>query len=290
MIDQMPHACDKIMEPPQPKRPRRAAADAASAALVGATAKVAELCGVHPTQRIALTSADVLEQKEEDFLRGDSELTVVTLHDNARPSGLPKAVRHVGAAFDDSADFDDHSLTDHLKKMAAYVWAADTRRVLFVCQAGVNRSSLALCVYVARHGNCSWQQAKAALVAAKGGAARGWPTLENAAFEAYLRRTFGDMHDGAASSCQPREESSGIGEAAPKPTPKWFWRTVATARSSTDCESWEAKLRNHGIDPKRGRTWGCWEKGRKGGVWVRGVPGQQRPWEGRGDSALGENE
>ena len=167
------------------KRPRRAAAAAASAALEGTDCTIAEVVGVHAHQSIALTSQDVLEQ---GGLRMDQPTTIVTLHTNERPPRLPRATIHVGAAFEDSAEFDDEELACHLRKMAAYIWAAHTARVVFVCHAGVNRSSLALCYYAARYGNVGWQGAKAALIAAKGGAARGWPTLENAAFERFLGR------------------------------------------------------------------------------------------------------
>ena len=171
-------------EPPR-KRPR-AAASAAASALNGFDTTVAYCRNLHSSQEIVLTSEDALEPS---VFKGVKTM-VVTLHTNARPKKLPKGTIHIGAAFDDTSTFDDAELTMHLAKMAANVKAAATPRVVFVCQVGVNRSSLALCYYVATYGRCSWQEAKASIIAAKGGAAAGWPTLANAAFEAYLGRRF----------------------------------------------------------------------------------------------------
>lgn len=275
---------------PAAKRPRRAAARAAAELLATAHVVIVECTGLHAKQSIALTSEDALERGHDDLYCALTT-TIVTLHTNERPRGLKRGVIHVGARFDDSADFDDAELARHLDKMGAYVWAADTERVVFVCQAGVNRSSLALCYYVAKYGSCCWQEAKAALITGKGSAGKGWPTLENSSFEAFLGRRFAEPPHACAE------------EVAAAVVPNWFWRTVATARRSTggpgsDREAAEkirreseAEMRRHGVDPKRGRVWGCWERGRVGrGVWVRGVPKQNRPWEGRGEAPLGEGE
>ena len=43
----------------------------------------------------------------------------------------------------------------------------------------------------------------------------------------------------------------------------------------------DEQMRERGIDPKSGRAWGCWEGGRPGGLWVRGVPSKPRPWEAK---------
>ena len=146
------------MDAPPSKRARRAAATAATAALEGIDVAVADLgSSVHPTQTIALTSEDGLEAGGSDVYRG-AATTVVTLHTNERPKRLPAGTIHIAGAFDDNSNFDDDVLFRHLNEMAAKVWAANTPRVIFVCQAGVNRSSLALCYYAARHGSCSWQQ------------------------------------------------------------------------------------------------------------------------------------
>ena len=254
------------------KRPKRAAATAAINALDGAHITVAELNGVHASQSIALTSFDALQA-----MTWPENTVVLTLHTNERPSCLPAGVMHIGAAFDDCADFEDVTMTKHLDKMGAYLWAADAARIVFVCHAGINRSSLALCYYLNKYGTVSWRQARDALVTAKRGAASGWPTLENASFVAYLSRRF--ANDVAAAGA---------------PQPHWFWRTVATARPSTggpdhgpgDPEEalrrrreLDEGMRRQGIDPRSGRTWGCWDRGRRGGVWVRGVPGKPRPWD-----------
>ena len=165
--------------------------------------------------------------------------------------------------------------------------------------AGVNRSSMALCYYCARRGGSSWDAAKAAIVASKGAAARGWPTLENPAFEALLSKLYAE---GGANHTAAAARAS----AAPSPSPKWFTRTVATARPSAGgpkaalsssssssgggeaasaTKDWQEQLRETGVHG--GRTYGCWEDGRQGGVWVRGVPGKGRPWEGKGDCPIG---
>ena len=265
------------------KRPRREAAAAATKRMARAPSLVAEVAYIHANKSIALTSQDVLEdmpEEREAIFRG-TRTTVVTLYADERPKRLPRGTVHVGAAFEDNSSFSDDTLTAHLDRMAAAVESAATPRVVFVCQAGINRSSLALCYYCAKHsgGACgSWQQARNALVDAKGAAASGWPTLANTAFEAYLSRRF------------PLP--------APPPTPllsgeeRWFWRTVATARPSTGGpgadptvaatkqREWEEGMRRRGIDPKTGRTYGCWANGRVGGRWIRGVPGKKRPWTG----------
>lgn len=169
---------------------------------------------VHRSKAISLTSADVLEDAAE---RGavfcGARTVVVTLHTDERPKGLPRGTKHVAAAFDDSHRFDDDAMARQLDRMVAAVDAAGAPRVVFVCHAGVNRSSLALCYYCAKAGGCGWLQAKAAIVGAKGVAARGWPTLENAAFERFLARRF----DGAsAPSSEGRPQKRGIGRAQPE--------------------------------------------------------------------------
>ena len=220
---------------------------------------------MHGTQSIALTSEDALERGDDICgHHSPNATTVVTCHTNLRPARLHRGAVHVGAAFDDTVKFGDAALTCHLDKMAAFVWAASTPRVVFVCQAGVNRSALAMCYYVAKHGSCNWQEAKAALIAGKGSVGSGWPTLDNTAFEAYLGRRF------ATPPRQPRSADTEEEEASVKVVaPKWFWRTVSTARRSTggpgsdpqaaeqSRQEEEATMRTHGIDPKRGRVWGC---------------------------------
>ena len=285
------------------ERPRRAAAIAASAAIEGMHCTVADVVGVHAHQSIALTSRDVLEQGE---LHLDQNTTIVTLHTNERPPRLPPGTIHIGAAFEDSSDFDDQTLACHLKNMAAFIWAAHTPRVVFVCNAGVNRSSLALCYYAARHGKVGWQDAKAAVIAAKGGAARGWPTLENAAFESFLGRC---CVSGSATAA-PWWASTPV--AWTEPT--WHWRTSKhPARPSTggktlpgeDATQKAKRLRrtqrdfyfgllNTGV--RNGDQWGCWDPSRAAGSggaaarmtpgeWVRGVPNEPRPWESRRGAA-----
>ena len=279
-----PRKKEAVADVNQNKRPRRAAADAASGALDGADTAVAELKDVHASQSIALTSHDALAA-----MLWPAHTVVVTLHTSERPSCLPGGVVHIGAAFDDRADFDDVAMTRRLDRLCAYTWAADAARVVFVCHAGVNRSSLALCYYLQKYGLVGWQQAKDALVAAKRGAASGWPTLENGAFVAYLARHFGSA---ASSSAVGDGAASAPAAATPvaPPPPRWFWRTVATARPSTGGtgadpeeaarrrQEADERMRSQGVDPRTGRTWGCWERGRPGGIWVRGVPGQRRPW------------
>lgn len=257
------------------------------AALNGSETTVAELKGVHASQSIALTTHDALAA-----MPWPARTVVVTLHTSERPSCLPSGVTHIGAAFDDRADFDDVAMTRHLDRLCAYVWAADAARAVFVCHAGVNRSSLALCYYLQKYGLVGWQHAKDALVAAKRGAASGWPTLENGAFVAYLGRRFADA---ASSSSSVAASGAAAAPAAAEnpvasPPPRWFWRTVATARPSSGApgadpeeaarrrREADERMRSHGVDPRTGRTWGCWERGRPGGIWVRGVPGQRRPW------------
>ena len=257
------------------KRVTRAAAANAARALQSVDLTIAELTNVHPRQSVALTAQNVLDAADADVLCRGMRTLVVTLHTNERPKKLPRETIHIGAAFDDTAAFEDTELLQTLARMAAKVWSANTPRVVFVCQAGVNRSALALCFYICRHGSCGWQQTHAAIVSAKGEAAGGWPTLANAAFVALLQQHC------SGSPTQPTTAA---------PTPRWFWRTVATARPSTggkgaDPEDvkrrrleWEASLREAGTDPKRGRTWGCWLNGRQRGTWIRGVPNQPRPW------------
>ena len=189
----------------------------------------------------------------------------------------------------EGADFDDVAMTRRLDRLCAYTWAADAARVVFVCHAGVNRSSLALCYYLQKYGLVGWQQAKDALVAAKRGAASGWPTLENGAFVAYLARHFGSAGSSSAVGDGAASAPAAATPVAPPP-PRWFWRTVATARPSTGGpgadpeeaarrrQEADERMRSQGVDPRTGRTWGCWERGRPGGIWVRGVPGQRRPW------------
>lgn len=288
-------------------RPRRAAADRAAAALASSSSSsslVAEFDGLHPSKSIALTSQDVVEDVcHREAIFRNTATTIVTLYTDDRPKGLPRGTAHVGAYFKDCQKFDDNELAQHLDDVVAKLDAAGTQRVVFVCQAGINRSSLALCYYCTKSGAVSWQQAKAALVAAKGHAARSWPTLENQAFEAFLRRWF----DSAPVSPQPlppqpevkavgkRKDREGHLQSDVKAKEKckargehWFWRTVATARPSTrgalDPQAvtlaWEAGLRAQGINPKTGRTWGCWENGKQGGRWIRGEPGKRRPWPG----------
>ena len=291
------------MDEPAPKRPRRAAAAAAMDALAGAECTIAEVAGIFSAgkQSIALTDSATLDNGDADTLcqhSPPSATAIVTLHTNERPRRLPKGAIHIGAAFEDTATFDDDALTAHLRLMAAYVWSTSAQRVVFVCNAGINRSTLALCFYSASYGSATWQQAKSALIAAKGGGARGWPTLQNAAFESYLERRFG----GGSSGDRMSAAASGDGSAASSLTraPRWFWRTVATARASTGGKGadpdaarqarieFEARQRRAGIDTKTGRTWGCWANGRPGGIWVRGVPGQPRPWESKDSAPLGE--
>ena len=268
------------------KRPRRAAAVAASARLANSPT-VAEVRGVHATKAIALMSQDVLESAvERDAVFRGTQTCLVTLFTNDRPKRIPRGTVHVGAAFEDNATFADAALTQHLDRMTAAVEAAATPRVAFVCQAGINRSSLALCYYCATCGTCDWQQTKAALVMAKGAAAVAWPTLENRAFEAYLHRRFGTVTVSADAS-QAVMPSGGPTSAREV---RWFWRTVATNRPSTGGpgtdpatvaakqHEWEAGLKRQGIDPRTGRTYGCWADGRVGGRWIRGVPGKKRPW------------
>ena len=256
------------------KRPRRDAAAAANKRLT-TECTVAEVVGVHASKAIALTSQDVLETAaERDAVYRGQQTAVITLHQDARPKGLPRGTKHIGAAFDDNAQFDDGELTRHLDEMCAKTEAAGTPRLVFVCQAGVNRSSLALCYYCVKHGSASWQQAKAAIIRAKGGAAAGWPTLANQAFEAYLERC-----------CST---SAGEGAAKTEAYGRWFWRTVATARPSTGGldpaeakarrREQEERMRAEGINPKTGKTYGCWANGRQGGRWIRGVPNEKRPW------------
>ena len=201
----------------------------------------------------------------------------------------------MGAAFDDNAFFIDQTLRQHLDLMASNIEAASTARVVFVCQAGVNRSSLALCYYCNKHGGgASGQQAKAALINATGAAAAGWPTLENKAFEAFLERccsTSKPKQAGSTRSAGGEEDTGKKRAKVEKPAyGRWFWRTAATARSSTGGPSTdpaeaaarrteeEARMREQGIDPKTGRTYGCWANGRVGGRWIRGVPNEKRPW------------
>jgi len=264
------------------KRPRREAAVAATVRLARAPSLVAEVAGVHATKSIALTSEDVLEDStERDAIFRGEKTTLVTLYTDERPNRLPRGTVHVGAAFEDNSSFSDDPLTAHLDRMALAVESAATSRVVFVCQAGINRSSLALCYYCVCYGSAceSWQQVKEALIEAKGAAASGWPTLGNNAFEAYLSRRF-PPPAAAATSKAP----------VPSGTERWFWRTVATARPSTGGpgsdpdaaatkqREWEEGMRKAGIDPKTGRTYGCWAGGRVGGRWIRGVPGKKRPW------------
>lgn len=280
-------------EAPAPKRQRRAAAASALSALTGAETTIAEVAGISLSQSIALTDSATLDKGDSEALcrrTPPASTAIVTLHTNERPRRLPKACIHIGAAFDDTATFDDDALTAHLRLTAAFIWSASAQRVVFVCNAGINRSSLALCFYSASYGCANFQQVKSALIDAKGGAARGWPTLQNVAFEAYLKR-----HFGSSSSVSNPGSAVSLAKA-----PRWFWRTVATARASTGGKGAdpelarqaqierEAEQRNVGIDPKTGRTWGCWANGRPGGTWVRGVPGKPRPWQSKDGAPLGQ--
>ena len=276
------------------KRPRRTAALAANKKFHDANCVVS--VNLHATKSIALTSQDVLESTvwRDELYRGQ-RTTVVTLFCNARPTGLPRGTVHVGAAFDDAQRFDEAILEKHLDSMAARIEAAGTDRVVFVCQAGINRSTLALCYYCAKHGSCgSWEQAKTALVRAKGHASAGWPTLTNVAFETFLRRCFSSGSSSSSSSSKERRRPEVKVEQASSSSSvksvKWFWRTVATARpgtggpgtdpqaAATMRREWEERMRENGIDPKTGRTDGCWAGGRVGGRWIRGVPNEARPW------------
>ena len=187
------------------KRPRRAAALEANKRTHSTNCVVAECANVHLSKSIALTSQDVLESAERDVLYRGQLTTVVTLFCNARPKGLPRGTVHVGAAFDDSPNFDDAILQQHLDSVVARIETAGTDRVVFVCQAGVNRSTLALCYYCAKHGSCGgWEEAKVALVRAKGHASAGWPTLSNHAFEGFLCRCFSTGGGSSSSSSTER--------------------------------------------------------------------------------------
>ena len=77
-----------------------------------------------PSQSIALTSHDALAA-----MLWPAHTVVVTLHTSERPSCLPGGVVHIGAAFDDRADFDDVAMTRRLDRLCAYTWAADAARV-----------------------------------------------------------------------------------------------------------------------------------------------------------------
>ena len=209
--------------PPASKRPRRQAAAAAQSALEQVT--VANLDGaVHHRMRIALTSQDTLEDKTERdaVFRGRPwpqssvpRTLVVTLYTSQRPKNLPKGgynhPQHVGCPFDDSEKFDEDALRRTLDSMVMAIdEARECTRVLFVCQAGINRSSLALCYYCAASGQagCSWRDAKRALIEAKGPSATGWPTLSNTAFEAFLVRRFERERPGASELHASSNETS----------------------------------------------------------------------------------
>lgn len=193
---------------PGPKRPRRQAATAAQSALKQVT--VADLPSTVHRRRVALTSQDTLEdpaERDAVFYSGRApeehavRTLVVTLHSERRPKHFPRRGRappcHIGFPFDDSEAFDEVALRRTLDSMVEAIDAVqDCDRVLFVCQAGINRSSLALCYYCASSaGGCGWRSAKQALVDAKGASSPGWPTLSNIAFEAFLERRFdgGDL-------------------------------------------------------------------------------------------------
>eukprot|EP00966_Prymnesium_polylepis_P093440 2162711-Prymnesium_polylepis.1 len=144
------------------KRPLpRGAAAAAKKRLVAPT-DVVVLEGVHMTKTLLLTSEDAWAAVLSQNLAG-GDATVVTLHTDSKPKGLPRKLHHAGAAFDDSQSFEDSALAMHLDSMAERIEAARCSRVVFMCQAGVNRSTLALCYYCAKHGSCSWWRAKDAL-------------------------------------------------------------------------------------------------------------------------------
>ena len=72
---------------------------------------------------------------------------------------------------------------------------------------------------------------------------------------------------------------------------KWFWRTLAMARPSTGGpgtspevaaqrqREWEQRQRDEGI--VKGKQYGRWEQSATGNKrWRRGVPKEERPWEG----------
>lgn len=271
------------------RRPRRAAAVAARKQL--SDIEVAEVVDVHATKSIALTAADVLESAAaRDKVFCDMQTTVVTLHTNLRPKGMPRGTHHVAAEFADTMTFDDQTLSAHLDDMSSRIEGMDTARVVFVCQAGINRSSLALCWYCHTRGqSSSWQAVKAAIARAKRGAASGWPTLVNAAFEAFLSR---HLDHGASGSKKRVRDTVDDQEQKEPSRVRWFWRTVVTARPSTGgpdtdpkvaeakLHEWAVQLRQKGIDPQTGKTYGCWAGGKVGGQWIRGVPNESRPWEG----------
>ena len=181
------------------KRPRRSCCDASAAR--GCDTTVADVSldtcactctGLEPS--LALTGQDTLEDSTErpNLFRGQRTI-VVTAHTNERPKGLPRGTMHIGCYFEDGPHFDACELQEHLDRMVSRIQEIasthDITRILFACNAGVNRSSLCMCYYVLTVCTCartSWRATKESIVLAKKAAAKGWPTLVNVAFEAFL--------------------------------------------------------------------------------------------------------
>ena len=181
----------------QTEKKQRAAA--ASADTAHPTVAELALGTSHPCE-VALCPTEVLEdaREREAVFRGTGRrCVVVSLHTDARPAGLPRGTKFVGTAIADSERFDAAEMTESLEDVVRRISAAweplCLERVVFVCQAGVNRSSLALCYYLASCGTCTWREAEAALTRAKRGAAAGWPTLANRAFVRYLEQRFPEV-------------------------------------------------------------------------------------------------
>jgi hypothetical protein len=157
-----------------------------------------ELGPSHPCE-VALCPLDVLVDARERHavFRDAARRVVVCLHTEERPKGLPRGTKFVGAAMADSERVDatemNAALEDVVRRIGAAWQPLCLQRVVFVCQAGVNRSTLALCYYLACAGTCTWQEARAKLVSAKRAAAVGWPTLANRAFEAFLDERFPEV-------------------------------------------------------------------------------------------------
>jgi hypothetical protein len=118
---------------------------------------------------VALCGQDALEDlSERDAIFGGLgrrlRIVVVAMHSERQPPGLPRTAKFVACPIEDAPTVDDARLAATLEKMVLAVGAAwaplSLERVVFVCFAGINRSALGLCFYLASRGSCTWREAR----------------------------------------------------------------------------------------------------------------------------------
>jgi hypothetical protein len=155
---------------------------------------------------VALCDEDALlkDGSEHDAVFGGQgrrlRMVLVAMHSDLQPKGLPKTAKFVACPIEDIEDapaVHDAQLAATLENMVLAVGAAwaplSLQRVVFVCHAGINRSALGLCFYLASRGSCTWREARDEIVRAKEAGAAGWPTLCNGRFVDLLERHFPEV-------------------------------------------------------------------------------------------------